>query len=396
PAADEALAVLIGLRDPRAARLLARDLHDRPEAVRAVEIRHAHDDHECVQPLVLRDDTEFLIPFDRPLLESVRAELRAVAAASRRTRRRRAPRWPVDLDTLLGLLHSWGPDAHEARAELALKLPITSRRRAELLFLLAPTPRERTAAATRLRDLLERSTPYGRVEDAHVYWRLTADPGPILGEIRRAFAEKIERYTAARTLLALGGTARPLVPELRTLLLSRKPAKLVRDGWGFELATAYWRLTADPEPLLPLLKAARKDPWDSSEACALIREMGPAAAPLAPWVARQAAERHQPAEEVLALTALHPDGAYPPPLTAERLITRLVRPLRREGTGSFARRSLDAIAELGIAHATPGSRRALHRLVGSDTRTTSCVAEDESLRTEAEAVLWPVGGPTGE
>ncbi|GLF94643.1 hypothetical protein SYYSPA8_10120 [Streptomyces yaizuensis] len=134
--------------------------------------------------------------------------------------------WVVEL--ALGALTAFGPAAREAAGELRALLADAGR------------PGGHAAAFT--------------VKTAGALWAVAGDAGAVLPVLRATLvSESGARRAAAGVLGSMGPVAWEAEPELRIALRAGDP------GTRVDAALALWRVTGDPEPGWPVLRAA----WDA-------------------------------------------------------------------------------------------------------------------------------------
>ncbi|MFE3166393.1 HEAT repeat domain-containing protein [Streptomyces sp. NPDC059224] len=130
------------------------------------------------------------------------------------------------------------------------------------------------AASPLLRRLLDtRHAPLA----AGALWSAEGDAGAVLPPLLRELTHGRSRSarTAAEQLGRLGAAAGDALPALR---------RLAGSGRVWErtaAAQACWRIDGDPDPVLPVLKAAwSENPYTRATIAGCLAEMGPAGAPL--------------------------------------------------------------------------------------------------------------------
>ncbi|MEU2053068.1 HEAT repeat domain-containing protein [Streptomyces bungoensis] len=261
PALGGALKALARSGDPRAVPFLAHVLAGprMPDGV-GREIAHLG---PAAAPLVpaLRHRLA-RIPLDSPAADALAAPLLAAL---------RAIGDPAATPEVLRLL-SGAPDGLGARERVAGQAVDT-------LDALGTT----RAAAPVLRALL-----HGRhaAAAAGALWSADGDLSLVLPALLRELAQDDpgRRRAAAGHLGGMGPAARAALPELRRLAASGPP----RDRTS--AASALWRITGDPEPVLPVLRTAWTDsPRTRGPVARCLAAMGRAAAPLRDLMAAELA-----------------------------------------------------------------------------------------------------------
>ena len=361
---DYAITALVKIGDGRAARLLARHLPECPDAVFAAR--------------------EHGLPCDPVLLEAIRAQLRD----------------PVDYhyqrqECLLDLLRSWGPDAHAATPEVYAAWR-DHHEVQDLLAVLPVEPQERALAVEALQEALVTGRRNTRIHAAAALFRLTGDAGPALTELTAVFQKRpgtLRGMVAAQACLELGEAARPLLPLLLAVL-DRSIAKAEDEIRPALLATAVWRLTGDPEPVLPVLRrAVRGIFFDRFTALELVREMGPAARPLAGLLARRVGKRSYALPEfVRALRAAVPEEAdRPRGRTDRKLAGALLRSLFNDPYG--IENKLSALSEIGVHRLSPKAHARLMKYAHAERRPRESrkVSVDEAVRAACREMLLDPG-----
>ncbi|MGW7424549.1 HEAT repeat domain-containing protein [Streptomyces sp. NPDC054813] len=130
------------------------------------------------------------------------------------------------------------------------------------------------AAAPVLRGLLD--TRHAALA-AGALWAAEGDAGAVLPTLLRELTHGRSRSTrtAAEQLGRLGAAARDALPALRGLAGSGRVWERTAA------AQAWWRIDGDPDPVLPVLRAAwAENPYARGAIAACLAEMGPTGAPL--------------------------------------------------------------------------------------------------------------------
>jgi hypothetical protein len=133
---------------------------------------------------------------------------------------------------------------------------------------------------------------------AAALWRIAPDPeataAAVLPLLQAQLASNaVTSRTAVEIITELGPAAAPAAPRLRGLLTA--PEIWMR----LDAAVALWTVVGDPEPVLPVLRASwHENPHTRPTVAHCARLMGPAAAPLAPFLRRElaAVRRHNHSE----------------------------------------------------------------------------------------------------
>ncbi|BAJ31983.1 MULTISPECIES: hypothetical protein [Kitasatospora] len=185
------------------------------------------------------------------------------------------------LDEALRVARGWGPAAAAAVPELTALLGapgLTARAAAEALGEIGP---QAATAARQLARLATEHRWHGAQTAARAHWRATGDPDlalRVVGTAARAgLGHPVHRYLAE-----LGPLAAEFAEPVRQLLDA--PGEFSRIG----AAEAWWRITGDPAPVLPVLlrqlpgPARAQDGEPALRAVRLLGEIGTPAAPAAP------------------------------------------------------------------------------------------------------------------
>jgi hypothetical protein len=210
----------------------------------------------------------------RVALEGLRGHAAVVLPAVRDVLRARTNR-----TGLFDGVAAWGHDAAPVVPEL---LALVRNGSAEAMrTLLALTTPERPYAGQVVAALTERLTP-----DAPGSWRvfaadhhrLTGDPVPALAALLPGLREDGPFLFAAEELGRLGPPAEPALPWVRRLLSDEK----AEHRWYG--AVAWWRITGDVQPLLPLVMATLDEYRILPRHVSLLAEIGPAARDALPFL----------------------------------------------------------------------------------------------------------------
>ncbi|MEU1669737.1 hypothetical protein ABZ547_40370 [Streptomyces sparsogenes] len=267
--ADNALAALVDLGDPRAVPLLARDLPRRKEALEAAV---------GISPWSPRDEPS--VPFDPHLLEAARELIR-----NPDRRNYSAPRY------LCALLASWGPRAAPALPELYSLLPKERQHAPGAVAAVAAGTEAAAEAADRLREAAEGASVYDRMPTAEALHRLTGDTGQFIEAIRPGLDDILySRRAAVGRAERLGPAGEPLLPRLRELLV---PEEGERVGWDLRdclaAASAVRAIAGESatDELIPVLSRGleSRDAQTRASAARLAGKLGASAAPLAERIA---------------------------------------------------------------------------------------------------------------
>jgi HEAT repeat len=217
------------------------------------------------------------VAVDPELLAAVRGRLAAIHGESMLTANERAG--------LVWLLGSWGPAATPAIPELLVALEHGWGTAPRALLAIGP------AAAAAL-PALRAAASRGGVAAAVAVWRLADEPELLLGAVGRAVDHDQFYAPAIDKLVELGEHARPLLGRLQRLLTG-EPARTfpARDA-QMAAARVVWRLTADPDAVLPTVRAVlAAGGQPAGTAASLAAELGIHARPLVPLLRRTLNER---------------------------------------------------------------------------------------------------------
>lgn len=365
--ADEALACLFDLGDPRAHRLLVRDLHDRPFALRA-----------AASP-VLGEPTP-PPPFEPVLLEAVRERLRT---------------WDMNgpgPDWLLALLSGWGPAAAPAIPELAGLVPWDPLAAGQALSAIGGA----IPAAVEALGLAATSGRFPRRLDAAQTLRsLTGEDEALLAVIEHGLDRRhggvwMQAARAARTLVSAPGR---LMPALTVARDATPPG----TSASVEVALALWHYTGEAAPAVPLLaeglRAGSSGQWGAALwAAGGAAELGPAARPLVPALLPLLDDPKLCPAAAQALVRIDPEspGGVPPAELADRLVTIVGQvPVSGDPGGTFNRQAVRALAAMGqTADVPPAAREHLQHLAERDQRIIRWhIRSDEILRAEIRHLL---------
>jgi hypothetical protein len=304
---------------------------------------------------------EAAVAADPELLAAVRARLARIAESS----------VPAndECGELALLLGSWGPAAAPAVPELLAALERGSALAAKALAAVGPAA---SAALPALRLAADRDDL-----GAAAVWRLAGDPGPLLAVVGRALDhDRVEDLTIAR-LLELGGHARPLLPRLQRFLTG-EPARTFPDRHAqVAAATVAWRVTGDPDAVVPTLRAVLAGGETSAGAAArLAAELGDHARPLLPLLRAALDDRWARVDAARALWRLGGEAG-------DLVVPLVAAAAECYGGGEVA---VDLLVEMRATAALPR----LRALAEQDARIVTSgihdyiVRQDERLR----ARLW--------
>jgi len=344
-AAAEALRALIQLGDPRwRAPLLA--------AWRSG--RAPYDAGELL--------TDAGVAADPELLAAVRGRLVRVEGASMAANNERAG--------LVWLLGSWGAAAAPAVPELLVALEHGWGAAAGALLAIGP------AAAAAL-PALRAAASRGGVAAAVAVWRLAGEPELLLGAVGRTVDHDQFYAPAIDKLVELGEHARPLLGRLQRLLTG-EPARTfpARDA-QIAAARVVWRLTADPDAVLPTVRAVlAAGGQPAGTAASLAAELGAHARPLVPLLRRTLDERWASVRAAHALWRLgdNPAGLVEPVVAAVADCW---------GGGEVA---LELLVQMRATQTVPR----LRQLAEQDARIVTSGVDDEIIGRDErlQARLW--------
>ncbi|QKV90835.1 hypothetical protein HUT19_02995 [Streptomyces sp. NA02950] len=346
--ADTALAVLIGLGDPRAVPLLARDLPCRRESLETAVGSSAWSAGRGV-----------VVPFDAGLLDAARDLLR-----NPDRRNYGAPRY------LCTLLSAWGPQAAPALPELYALLPKERQNAPAAVAAAAAGTDDAEEAAERLRAAADGASVYDRMPIAAALHKLTGDSAPLVEAVRAGLDDILySKRSAVARASRLGAAGEPLLPRLRELLA---PEETDGVGWdrGDCLSAASAILAIEgpgaAEELLPVVSAVlAADSRTGAAAARLARRIGAPAASLAPEFAplfRKIDTLVPACGALMALPgAIGPDGE----LDQETLTDALVLAVEQ---GGQAEEAIALLRELGGGSLTPDVTERLRELADATRR----------------------------
>jgi HEAT repeat len=217
------------------------------------------------------------VAFDPELLAAVRERLVRVAGDSMLAYNERV--------LLVWLLGSWGPAAAPAIPELLVALEHGWGTAPRALMAIGP------AAAAAL-PALRAVASQGEVGAALAVWRLAGEPDPLLHVVGQAVDHDKFCASAIDQLLELGEHARPLLGSLRRFLTGQRASTFPAREAQMAAARAVWRLTADPDAVLPTIQAVlAAGDQPAATAARLAAELGSHALPLVP-ILRGALDDH--------------------------------------------------------------------------------------------------------
>lgn len=367
--ADQALACLIELGDPRAAGLLGRDLPHRPFALDAAASAGRG---QPARPL----------SFDPALFEAVREWLRAGALDHN------------SLVFLLTLLREWGSAAAAAIPEVLAFLPSNPLGAGVLAAIGGQIP----AAASALKQVAAVGPVHQRLSAGSTLRTLTGDSEPLLAAIEYGLHQRgYDLQDAARAAQELGAEAERLVPALAAALQATTGSDTTAPDIDarVQLALVLWRHTGDPAPVIPVLAQAlspdqsRFTSWTAIHAADAAAMLGPAARSLLPAILAMLDNPAVCPAAVQALLRIDPGsyGGADTGLLADRLVTAV-------GTDAGSQQqAVAALGELGLARLPPAAAGRLRQLAEQDERIirsgllTSIVRNDEALRAAIRQLL---------
>jgi hypothetical protein len=223
------------------------------------------------------------------------------------------------------------------------------------------------AAATALPQLWA-AAGRGEVEAAVAVWRLAGETDPLLHAVEWAVGHDQFCASAIDQLLELGGRARPLLGSLQRFLTGEPAGTFPAREAQMAAARVVWRLTGDPDAVLPTVRAViAAGDQPAGTAAMLAVELGSHARPLV-GLLREALDGHW--TRVDAAHALWPLGGS----TAE-----LVGPLLAavgDGWGHGWAAALDLLINMRAIQAVPR----LHELAEQDARVLTGGSVDDIVR----------------
>ncbi|MGW4881035.1 hypothetical protein ACWEPI_31280 [Streptomyces sp. NPDC004262] len=409
--ADEALATLLYLGAPEATGLLARNLADRPRALKAA-YRLATGELRTPSQTHAPGEVRTPLPNDPELLDAIRVRMTVEPSNESRSvfdGGLAATNEPVYMS---GLLAAWGRSARDALPELLAALPCHP----------LPTSRALASVADPQSDLhvieaLQAQARQGaapvRQAAASALHSLNGDAAPLLSVLAELLAERgnsLDHTVAAAA--SLGESARPLLPLLHTLLTeppeSRETLPAIRATLG--AAALVWELTRDAPTVLPVIREGlawwASRPWGQAtarRAAEVARVLGPAAEPLVPDLLPLLDDQELAPALVLVLTSICPDADPLAGLPRTALVDRVLAAAR---PGSYTRSAtavLTACVALGPAAFTDTQLDLIRALADADRRIVGAglqdhiILDDECFRAEARKTLRTLtpAGPLG-
>ncbi|MFQ3560541.1 hypothetical protein QZN11_27670 [Streptomyces gramineus] len=408
--ADEALAALLYLGAPEATGLLARDLADRPRALKTA-YRLATGDLRTPSQTHEPGEERTPLPYDPGLLDAIRVRLTAEPSGESRSvldGGLAATNEPV---YLTGLLAAWGSPARGALPELLAALPRHPLPVCRALASVAD-PQADVHVIEALQAQARQGEAAVRQAAASALHSLNGDAAPlvsVLAELLAGRGNGLEHSVAAAA--ALGETARALLPQLRTLLAepprSRETVPAIRAALG--AASLVWQLTRDAQTVLPVIReglAWASRPWGRAtavRATEVARLLGPAAEPLVPDLLPLLDDPEHAPGLVLVLTSVCPGADTLAGLPRTSLADRVLAAAR---PGSYTRSAmavLTACVALGPAAFTDTRLDLIRALADADRRIVGAglqdqiILDDERFRTEARKTLRTLttAGPLG-
>jgi hypothetical protein len=232
------------------------------------------------------------------------------------------------------------------------------------------------AAAAAL-PALRAAASRGGVAAAVAVWRLADEPELLLGAVGRAVDHDQFYAPAIDKLVELGEHARPLLGRLQRLLTG-EPARTfpARDA-QMAAARVVWRLTADPDAVLPTVRAVlAAGGQPAGTAASLAAELGIHARPLVPLLRRTLNERWASVHAAHALWRLgdNPAGLVEPVVAAVADCW---------GGGEVA---LELLVQMRATQTVPR----LRQLAEQDARIVTSGVDDEIIGRDErlQARLW--------
>lgn len=355
--ADQALAVLVRLGDPRGVPLLARDLPRRGQALEAAAGR----------------GSDKPIPYASELLDAARKLLGGEDKRGTGTNRL--------LCTLLG---SWGRDAVPALPELFTLLEYDQQYAPAAVAAVAAGTAEKGEAVTRLTEADQHSTTtYHRLIVAEALHTLTGDNGRLREAADRSLTGTLyEARDAVRIAGQLGTDAAPLLPKLRTLLTAGQT-------WTGEdrvaTAAAMYAIAGESvvDELHPVL-------WKSLDArvpaaATLVGQIGAPVADLAKRLVPLLRSVTTALPAARALLAL-PDGkgVGPDGVTTSDELTKVL--LLTVEHGRDHRTAIELLRQVGGGKLGAEAVDGLRTLLDSDRRPRTSGYEPDRIRTDQRRV----------
>ena len=269
--ANDALACLFALGDPRAPALLARDLRDRAEVLATGSIV------ESRRPwMALR--------FDPGLLDAIRRVLGHHDDAGGLLPGRPCHTKRDAVIGLVDLLASWGPAAAPATPEIIAVLPVAKAAAGRALVAVAG-PLPEAARALRAAAHATGDGAIHRILIAGTLRDLAGDNEPLLAAIRDGLSEPRAVPFAARAARSIEDPPRWLIAALETALASSGENQSARG----EVARTLCQFAADKSDAVPTLTellrpghGALGGPAGGFAVLEAARDLGPAARPLIP------------------------------------------------------------------------------------------------------------------
>jgi len=355
--ADEALIFLIEQGDPRAARLLARDLRDRPFALAAAA----------------RWRSSALLPCDPALLEAVRAYLREPGP---------------DGNTaafLLSLVTSWGPAAAPAIPDV---LGLQRRHPLNVASALTAIDPGHPAIVPILNRLAASGRSWQRIEAASRLRALTGADEALLAALTDGLREQgYQLRSVAEAIVQLGPAGASLGPAVSVALrAARDPvAESSLADARVPLAMALASLTGDPAAAIPVLAEVldqdqeQEGGWPAASAADAAADIGALARPLAPAVVPLLDDLNHGPTAVRALLKIDPVslGGVPLARLAEVLVAAVGDPSSHGQDLAVA-----VLAELGPARLPAATVVKLRELAERDQRLCRYGAIDHIIRRD--------------
>jgi hypothetical protein len=315
------------------------------------------------------------VPADPELLAAVRARLASIPAGPGLLAAVQAGLASIqgmrDYDEhteLVRLLGCWGPAAAPAIPELLVALQDGWGAAARALTAIG-------AAATVALPALRAAGRRGDLGAAAAVWHLAGEPDLLVEAIRSAIDRDTFHHQAIDELLSLGGHARALLPRLRQFLTGEPAPFPARDA-QMAAARVVWRLTGDPDAVLPTVRAVlAAGDQPAGTAASVAAELGAHARPLLPLLR---AARDDGPPWILGVDAARALWRL------DRSAAGLVEPLLAavaDPWGGAAEAALDLLVEMRATQTIPR----LRELAGQDARiitagkTGEIIHEDERL-----------------